>query len=54
MLHNISTGKASSQSIRKVAELGWKPPHLLSGSTGRSIPSRRSRNCNASSPFATP
>src|SRR5256885_11459442 len=36
--YNISTGKASSQSIRKVAELGWKPLQLLSaGSTGRSI-----------------
>jgi ABC-type branched-subunit amino acid transport system substrate-binding protein len=23
--YNISTGKATSQSIRKVAELGWKP-----------------------------
>ncbi|PZA13439.1 branched-chain amino acid ABC transporter substrate-binding protein [Rhodopseudomonas palustris] len=35
---NISTGKAASQSIRKVAELGWKPLHLLfSSSTGRSI-----------------
>src|SRR5205823_15082933 len=32
------TGKATSQSIRKVAELSWKPLHLLSaGSTGRSI-----------------
>ena len=38
MFYNITTGKASSQSIRKVAELGWKPLHLLSaGSTGRSI-----------------
>jgi ABC-type branched-subunit amino acid transport system substrate-binding protein len=38
VFYNISTGKASSQSIRKVAELGWKPLHLLSaGSTGRSI-----------------
>src|ERR1700720_2887454 len=36
--YNISPGKASSQSIRKVAELGWKPLQLLSaGSTGRSI-----------------
>jgi ABC-type branched-subunit amino acid transport system substrate-binding protein len=35
---NISTSKASSQSIRKVAELGWKPLHLLfSGSTSKSI-----------------
>ena len=34
----ITTGKATSQSIRKVAELGWKPLQLLSaGSTGRSI-----------------
>src|SRR3954467_8354400 len=38
VFYNISTGKASSQSVRKVAELGWKPLHLLSaGSTGRSI-----------------
>ena len=36
VFYNISTGKASSQSIRKVAELGWKPLQLLSaGSTGR-------------------
>ncbi|WP_416367072.1 ABC transporter substrate-binding protein [Rhodopseudomonas palustris] len=35
---NITTGKATSQSIRKIAEIGWKPLHLLSaGSTGRSI-----------------
>jgi ABC-type branched-subunit amino acid transport system substrate-binding protein len=35
---NITTGKATAQSIRKIAELGWKPLHLLSaGSTGRSI-----------------
>src|SRR5436305_3993561 len=38
VFYNISTDKASSQSIRKVAELGWKPLQLLSaGSTGRSI-----------------
>jgi ABC-type branched-subunit amino acid transport system substrate-binding protein len=38
VLYNITTGKATSQSIRKVAELGWKPLQLLSaGSTGRSI-----------------
>ena len=38
VFYNISTGKATSQSIRKVAELGWKPLQLLSaGSTGRSI-----------------
>lgn len=36
--YNISTGKATSQAIRKVAELGWKPLHLLvSTSSGRSI-----------------
>src|SRR6201987_3021488 len=36
--YNITTGKATSQSVRKVAELGWKPLQLLSaGSTGRSI-----------------
>ncbi|QDL95818.1 ABC transporter substrate-binding protein [Rhodopseudomonas palustris] len=35
---NITTGKATSQSIRKISEVGWKPLHLLSaGSTGRSI-----------------
>jgi len=27
---NASTGKASSQAIRKMAELGWKPLHLIS------------------------
>ncbi|MDB5501262.1 MAG: Extracellular ligand-binding receptor [Tardiphaga sp.] len=38
VFYNITTGKATSQSIRKVVELGWKPLHLLSaGSTGRSI-----------------
>ncbi|MGP9813933.1 ABC transporter substrate-binding protein [Rhodopseudomonas sp. NSM] len=38
VFYNITTGKASSQSIRKVVELGWKPLQLLSaGSTGRSI-----------------
>ena len=38
VFYNISTGKASSQSIRKAAELGWRPLQLLSaGSTGRSI-----------------
>lgn len=38
VFYNISTGKAASQSIRKVVELGWKPVQLLSaGSTGRSI-----------------
>ena len=38
VFYNISTGKASSQSIRKAAELGWKPLQLLSaGSVGRSI-----------------
>src|SRR5690348_3506751 len=38
VFYNISTGKASSQSIRKAAELAWKPLQLLSaGSTGRSI-----------------
>lgn len=35
---NISTGKATSQSIRKVAELNWKPMHIIpSTSVGRSI-----------------
>ena len=35
---NITTGKATSQSVRKVVELAWKPLHLLTaGSTGRSI-----------------
>src|ERR1700712_2324036 len=37
VFYNITTSKATSQSIRKVAELGWKPLQLLSaGSTGRS------------------
>src|SRR6201999_1407299 len=35
VFYNITTGKATSQSIRKVAELGWKPLQLLSA--GRSI-----------------
>jgi ABC-type branched-subunit amino acid transport system substrate-binding protein len=36
--YNITTGKFASQSVRKVAEVGWKPLQLLSaGSTGRSI-----------------
>jgi ABC-type branched-subunit amino acid transport system substrate-binding protein len=35
---NISTGKATSQSIKKAAEMGWKPLHLLvSTSNGQSI-----------------
>ena len=35
---NISTGKATSQSIKVVAETSWKPLHLLvSTSNGRSI-----------------
>jgi len=38
VFYNISTGKFTSQSIRKVTEVGWKPLQLLSaGSTGRSI-----------------
>jgi ABC-type branched-subunit amino acid transport system substrate-binding protein len=38
VFYNITTGKATSQSVRKVAELGWKPLQLLSaGSVGRSI-----------------
>jgi len=38
VFYNLTTGKASSQSIRKIAELGWKPLHLLAaGSSGRSI-----------------
>jgi len=37
-LFNISTGKATSQSIKKMAEMGWKPMHLLvSTSAGQSI-----------------
>ncbi|GHE78407.1 branched-chain amino acid ABC transporter substrate-binding protein [Camelimonas fluminis] len=30
ILMNASAGKASSQAIRKMAELGWKPLHLVS------------------------
>jgi ABC-type branched-subunit amino acid transport system substrate-binding protein len=38
VFYNISTGKASAQSIHKAAVLGWKPLQLLSaGSTGRTI-----------------
>ncbi len=48
VFYNITTGKATSQSIRKVAEIGWKPLHLLSaGSTGRSILNAAGlENCN--------
>src|SRR6201982_3265179 len=35
VFYNITTGKASSQSIRKVAELGWKPLQLLSAGWDR-------------------
>lgn len=35
---DVSTGKATSQAIRKVAELGWKPLHIIPNtSAGRSI-----------------
>src|SRR6201995_3238700 len=38
VFYNITTGKATSQSVRRAAELGWKPLQLLSaGSVGRSI-----------------
>src|ERR1700727_2324746 len=38
VFYNISTGTASSQSVRRAAELGWKPLQLLSaGSTRRPI-----------------
>nr|WP_244642258.1 ABC transporter substrate-binding protein [Chelatococcus reniformis] len=38
VFYNITTGKATSQSIRKVAELGWKPLHLImSGSTASEL-----------------
>src|ERR1700757_533863 len=38
VFYNITTGKFTSQAIRKAAELGWKPLQLLSaGSIGRSI-----------------
>jgi ABC-type branched-subunit amino acid transport system substrate-binding protein len=38
VFYNITTGKATSQSLRKVVELGWKPLQLVSaGSVGRSI-----------------
>jgi ABC-type branched-subunit amino acid transport system substrate-binding protein len=38
VFYNITTGKATSQSLRKINELGWKPLHLLHvGSTARSI-----------------
>ena len=40
VFYNITTGKASSQSIRKAAELGWKPLQLLSPArpAARSLP----------------
>lgn len=35
---NITTGKATSQSIRKAAEIGWKPLHVIfSGSTASNL-----------------
>lgn len=38
VFYNVSTGKHTSQSIKKVHEMGWKPLQLLvSTSTGRSI-----------------
>lgn len=38
VFYNVASGKAVSQSIRKIAELGWKPMHLLNGAnTGRSL-----------------
>jgi ABC-type branched-subunit amino acid transport system substrate-binding protein len=37
VFYNISAGRATSQSIRKAAELGWKPLQLLSPSASRSI-----------------
>lgn len=38
VFYNVSTGKHTSQSIKKVHEIGWKPLQLLvSTSTGRSI-----------------
>ena len=37
VFYNITTGKASSQSIRKVVELGWKPLQLLVGGLHRPL-----------------
>ena len=38
VFYNAASGKAVSQSIRKIAELGWKPLHLLNGAnTGRAL-----------------
>lgn len=35
---NVTTGKATSQSIRKAAEIGWKPLHvIMSGSTASNL-----------------
>lgn len=35
---NVTTGKATSQSIRKVVEIGWKPLHvIMSGSTSTNL-----------------
>ena len=35
---NVTTGKATSQSIRKAAEIGWKPLHvIMSGSTSSNL-----------------
>jgi ABC-type branched-subunit amino acid transport system substrate-binding protein len=38
VLFNVSTGKATSQSIKKLSEMTWKPLHIVvSTSNGRSI-----------------
>lgn len=38
VFYNLGAGKAVSQAIRKIAELGWKPLHLLNGAnTGRAL-----------------
>ncbi len=43
VFYNISTGKATSQSIRKVAELGWKPLQLSVGGLDRTFDPQRRR-----------
>ncbi len=59
VFYNISTGKATSQSIRKVAELGWKPLQIAFGGVHRPLDPlasapRALRMRPASLPSATP
>ena len=54
---NVTTPKFAAQAIKKVAEIGWKPVHLLnsvSASVGAVMQARRARErARASSPRYT-